>query len=166
MSPTQRTLALLKSWGWTAGIVERWVPGAFIRRDLFNIIDIIALTGKEIVGVQSCGEAFAEHQQKIFVEYAKNARLWIGSGGRLFLFGWRPLKVKRGGVAKRYEPRILEFFPFDFGDAMRTPKEKVAELRKRGRTYEQMRAVAVAREDKDLQRYVEELRMKDTEDLV
>lgn len=167
MSPTQRTLALLKSRGWTAGVVEKWVPGAFIRRDLFNIIDIIALTGTQIAGVQSCGEAFADHRKKIEEENAPIAEKWIANGGRLILVGWRPVKVKRGGVAKRYEPRELEYYPFDFGGPeMRTPEKQYADLRKRGKTYDQIRAIAIARDDTKLREYVEERRLRDVEGLI
>ena len=43
MSPTQRTLAALRKDGWTAEVVERWIPGANIRRDLFGFGDILAM---------------------------------------------------------------------------------------------------------------------------
>lgn len=166
MTPTQRTLALVKSWGWHPWIVERWIPGTFVRRDLFHIIDIIALTGTEIVGVQSCGEAFAEHREKLVGEQSANTSNWIASGGRLFLIGWRPLKIKRGGVAVRYEPWIHEFFVFDLWEPkMRTPKNIVAELVSRGRNLIQIRAIAIARDDDDLLEYVNRLISQLTEDL-
>lgn len=160
MTPTQRTLNLLRSWGWTPGMVERWIPGAFVRRDLFNIIDIIATTGQDIVGVQSCGEAYSDHYKKLTVEYQADTHRWLSSGGRLFLIGWRPVKVKRGGVAKRYEARTLELFLFDLEESMRTPKKKVEELLRRKRSWEQIRAVAVARDDKPLLDYLKTLNLE------
>lgn len=168
MSPTERTLALMKSRGWTAGVVEKWVPGAFIRKDLFNIIDIIAITGTEIVGVQSCGEAFADHLKKITLENASVASKWIASGGRLILVGWRPKKVKRGGIAIRYEARERELFTFDMGaENMRTPEKQVAELLKRGRTPDQIRAVAIARDDQKLLEYIKKVNLAPAvEDLI
>lgn len=166
MTPTQRTLKLLRDRGWTADVVERWIPGAFIRKDYLGIIDIIALTGREIIGVQSCGESFSEHAKKI-ADHAEGANRWLESGGRLLLVGWRPKKVKRGGVAMKYEFREKEFFLFDFGgEEMRTPEKQYAEMRKRGRTYDQIRAVAVARDDVKLREYVDEKRLKDLGDLV
>lgn len=166
MTPTQRTLKLIRDRGWTAEVVERWIPGAFIRRDYLNIIDIIALTGTEIIGVQSCGESFADHKKKIH-DHADAAAKWLASGGRLLLIGWRPMKVKRGGIAKKYEPREIEFYLFDMGGPeMRTPEKQYAELRKRGRTYDQIRAIAVARDDVKLREYVDEKRLKDIGDLV
>ncbi len=88
---TSRTLKYLRlNLGWDADIVERWIPfgreekednenegdgeekkkgnkkkRTGYRKDLFGIIDIIALSGKSIVGVQSCGQSFAEHDRKI-----------------------------------------------------------------------------------------------------
>jgi len=166
LTPTQRTLKLLRDRGWTADVVERWIPGAFIRKDYLGIIDIIALTGQEIIGVQSCGESFSGHAKKI-EDHAENALRWLTSGGRLLLVGWRPRKVKRGGIATKSESREKEFFLFDFGGPeMRTPEKQYAELRKKGRTYDQIRAIAVARDNHKLREYVDERRLRDVGDLV
>jgi hypothetical protein len=43
MSPTARSLKLLRDAGWLAGVVESWVPVANVRRDLFGFGDIIAI---------------------------------------------------------------------------------------------------------------------------
>ena len=109
LSPTQRTLKYLKDEGWKAGIVERWLMGAKVRRDLFNIIDIIAIKpDKGIIGVQSTGQDFSGHYKKLTQEQAQDTRDWLEAGGRLVLIGWRKLKVKRGGKAMRWTPRIQE----------------------------------------------------------
>lgn len=42
-SPTQRSLKLLREEGYLAEVVERWVPGARIRSDLFGFGDILAI---------------------------------------------------------------------------------------------------------------------------
>lgn len=42
-SPTQRTLAALRSLGYLAAVVERWNPHAKIRQDLFGFIDVLAV---------------------------------------------------------------------------------------------------------------------------
>jgi hypothetical protein len=44
MSPTARTLAECKRRGWIAQVVEQTIPRTFIKRDLFGIIDVIAVT--------------------------------------------------------------------------------------------------------------------------
>lgn len=44
MSPTALTLRQLRTIGYPAAeVVERWIPGANIRKDLFGFIDIIAI---------------------------------------------------------------------------------------------------------------------------
>lgn len=52
MSPTQRTLKKLRDDGYVAEVVEKWIPGANIRRDLFGFIDVLAIKPGEILGVQ------------------------------------------------------------------------------------------------------------------
>ena len=49
MTPTQRTLAALGDLGYTSGMVERWIAKKpfGIRKDLFGIIDIIAIKAGE-----------------------------------------------------------------------------------------------------------------------
>ena len=107
VSPTQRTLAALRKQGITCGIVERWIAQARKRIDLFNIIDIIAITGDKTIGVQSCGQAHSEHWKKLTIDEAEKSRLWLESPHRsLELWSWRKLKVKRGGKAMVWTPRV------------------------------------------------------------
>jgi hypothetical protein len=115
ISPTSRTLEYLRSQGWHADKVEQFNPhaGRFgKRKDLFNFIDIIALTEKGIVGVQSCGQAFAEHDRKILEE--PMALKWLEKGGHVMLIGWRKVKLRRGAKAMRWSPRIKEYTLEDF----------------------------------------------------
>ena len=110
ISPTSRTLKYYRTQGWEIDIVERFNPyaGKFgIRKDLFGIIDLIALAEHSIVGVQSCGQAFAEHKRKLLD--SSFSLEWLKSGGRLILIGWRKLKLRRGSKAMRWMPRIYEF---------------------------------------------------------
>ena len=78
--------------------------------DLFHIIDIIALDKDVgVVGVQSCGTAFSEHIKKMTVEYDYESIDWLRTKGTtLELWAWRKLKVKRGGKAVRYVPRVAQ----------------------------------------------------------
>ena len=112
LSPTQRTLRELRNRGMICGIVERFNRYAGphgIRQDLFGFIDIIALDPvRGIVGVQSCGQAFAEHYRKITEERNEECREWLKCGGKVELWGWRKVKLKRGGAAIRWQPRIKE----------------------------------------------------------
>ena len=114
-SPTQRTLKYIREQGYTCGIVERFLcyAGKFGKRvDLFGIIDIIAIKEYEMLGVQSCGTAFSEHDKKILE--SENSKEWIKAGGKLMLIGWRKVKKKRGGKAMGYKPRIKEYTLEDF----------------------------------------------------
>jgi hypothetical protein len=110
ISNTSRTLEYIRSQGWDADIVERFNPyaGKFgQRKDLFSIIDIIALTESGIAGIQSCGQAFKAHDDKILAE--PMALRWLEKGGTLILIGWRKIKLKRGGKALRWSPRIKTY---------------------------------------------------------
>lgn len=120
MTPTQRTLRYLRQEGRICGIVERFLPYAGKhgqRADLFGFIDIIVLDPiRGIIGVQSCGQAFAEHYRKITEDCAYNAMQWIQAGGAIELIGWRKVKVKRGGKAMIWQPRIKEIKFTDISD--------------------------------------------------
>ena len=112
MTPTQRTLKYLKDKGHTVGIVERWIPnpnhpGGGFRKDLFGFIDLIVLTPGGVMAVQSTGSAFSEHRYKLTVEKAEDVAKWLETPlTTLYLIGWRKLKVKRGGKAMHWKPRI------------------------------------------------------------
>jgi len=115
ISNTSRTLEYIRNMGWEADKVEQWNPYAGRygqRKDLFGIIDIIALTDKGIMGIQSTGQAFAEHNRKILSE--PMGLKWLEKGGSLMLIGWRKLKLKKGGKAMRWTPRIKEYSIEDF----------------------------------------------------
>jgi len=111
LSNTQRTLRALRDRGMMCGIVERWnqYAGKFgIRMDLFGFIDIIALDSERhcILAIQSCGSSFAAHKKKITEEKINEVIEWLKCGGKIELWGWRKLKLKRGGKAMRWKPRV------------------------------------------------------------
>jgi hypothetical protein len=113
MNPTQRTIRELKNQGRKCGIVERFnsfVGPHGIRQDLFGIIDIIALDPERgVVGVQACGQDFSGHFKKITIDRAEQTIDWLMTPGAVLeLWGWRKVKLKRGGKAMRWKPRIRE----------------------------------------------------------
>ncbi len=112
-SPTQRTIRYLKDNGCICGVVERFNPyaGKFgIRQDLFGFIDIISIDpDRGIVGVQSCGQSFSEHIRKMTEERNEAMFEWL-KYGYVILIGWRKVKLKRGGKAMRWKPRIANFW--------------------------------------------------------
>jgi hypothetical protein len=114
-TPTQRTLKVFRELGVRAGIVERRIqagPGRPFGHstDLFGIIDIIALDvahARGIIGVQVFGQTgWTAHARTICEEREEETRDWLLCGGQLQLWGWRKVKVKRGGKAVVWRPRI------------------------------------------------------------
>jgi len=119
LSAVQRTIRELKNQGVICGIVERFNPYVGehgIRQDLFGIIDIIALdTSRGVIGVQCCGSDFAGHIKKLKEEKAQESINWLQTPGTVLeLWGWRKIKLKRGGKAMRWSPRIREITLKDF----------------------------------------------------
>jgi hypothetical protein len=53
VSPTQRSLKLLRDEGWRVAVVEHWNHFAKIRQDLFGIIDLLCVKDGVTMGVQT-----------------------------------------------------------------------------------------------------------------
>ena len=121
-SPTQRTMRTLRERGSICAVVEKWNAhgrsGFGIRQDLFGIIDILVLEpDRGVLGVQACGSDFSEHMKKLTIENAQASIDWLSTPGTILeLWGWRKVKVKRGGKAMRWAPRIYELTMKDFGE--------------------------------------------------
>jgi len=117
MSPTSRTLRTLKQQGAIAGVVERFNQFAGphgIRQDLFGFIDLIALEpARGIIGVQCCARSgHAAHRTKILEN--EIAPEWLATGGRIEIWSWAKQKVKRGGKAERWTPKVEEITAASF----------------------------------------------------
>lgn len=97
-SPTALSRKLLEAEGYTVDVVERWLPQARRRLDLFGFADLIAIRkGEGPLLVQTTSATnMASRRTKILAE--PRAALWVATGGRILLHGWRP-KVK--GVRAR-----------------------------------------------------------------
>ena len=111
-SPTQRTLKYLRDQGMTVDMCERWIrnpkhPAGGFRKDMFSFADMVAV-GDGITAVQSCGQAFSAHLKGMLDN--ENVLAWLRAGGDVSLIGWRKLKIKRGGKATRWAPRIANFY--------------------------------------------------------
>ena len=128
MTPTQRTMKELKDRGIRAAVVEKWNMhvirpggGRGIRQDLFGIIDILALDhSRGFVGIQvTSGNEFSSHHKKLTQEKPEECINWLKTPrGYLELWAWRKVKVKRGGKAKVWKPRIREYRLWDFLDPL------------------------------------------------
>jgi predicted TIM-barrel fold metal-dependent hydrolase len=111
ISPTQRTLKAMREQGRLVGIVERFLQyaGSFGKRqDLFGFIDIIAIDPVDgIIAIQSCGQDFSGHVKKLTEERNEAVFEWL-KHAPLELWGWRKVKLKRGGKAMRWKPRVAD----------------------------------------------------------
>lgn len=78
--------------GFHAEVVERWIPGANIRRDLFGFIDIVCLGDNgTVVGVQSTSASnvaarVAKIAESPLVDRVRKA------GIRIIVHGWKKVK--------------------------------------------------------------------------
>ena len=107
---TTRSLDYMRDLGFSVWMVERFLrfPPPGRRVDLYNCIDFLAINEISTVGVQSCGSGFADHKKKILE--CEHTVSWLECVDReLMLIGWRKLKLKRGGKAMRWRPRIAHF---------------------------------------------------------
>lgn len=111
MTPTQRTLKAMREQGRLCGIVEKFqqYAGKFgVRQDLFGFIDIIAIDPTEgIVAIQSCGQDYSGHVKKLTEERNEAVFEWI-KHAPCEVWAWRKVKLKRGGKAMRWMPRIAD----------------------------------------------------------
>jgi hypothetical protein len=99
MSPTQRTLAYLRSLGYTATVTERWNSFAKIRQDLFGIVDVLALKPGETLAVQCCEASSISKRVAKIADHDSTPRI-REAGWRLEVHGWT--KGKRGA------PRVVD----------------------------------------------------------
>jgi hypothetical protein len=98
MTPTSRTLKLLRSEDKVAGISEHWNCFTNQRKDLFGFIDIVALGDKQTWGIQctSTGNISARIK-KITTECRELALAWLKAGNLIEVIGWS----KKGAKGKR-----------------------------------------------------------------
>jgi hypothetical protein len=113
ISPTQRSLALLRKAGLTVAIVEHWNQYAHIRQDLFGIGDLLALDpwNEKITLVQTTTAANQAARRTKIVE-SENARVWLKSGGEIVVHGW----AKKGprGAVKHWACTVTPILAVDF----------------------------------------------------
>ena len=88
MSPTQLTLRELRNNGYLAEVVEKWVMGAGVRKDLFGFIDVLAIKGQEIVVVQATSYANVPARVQKMTNHENLPRV-RESGMKIVIWGWR-----------------------------------------------------------------------------
>lgn len=107
MTPTARSMALLRSRGYFVARVEQRlpIPGVFITRDAFGLGDLLACNGEEIALVQVTATGnLSARVHKVIYDTSREGRerlnallAWLSACGRFYLHGW----AKRGSRKKR-----------------------------------------------------------------
>lgn len=88
MSPTQRSLAHMRSQGATVCVVEHWNPFSKTRQDMFGILDLVALLDGETIGIQTTsGSNVSARVAKITA--SEHLPALRRAGWRLLVHGWR-----------------------------------------------------------------------------
>lgn len=98
MTRIARSKAKLIADGYMVEIVERWNQFARVRKDLFGFIDILAIKGDQVVGVQvTAGNGdVAKHIDKI--RSLQSSSVWLDSPHRsIVIHSWE----KRGERGQR-----------------------------------------------------------------
>jgi hypothetical protein len=101
-SPSALTAELLKEQGWLVWTVERWIPGARIRVDLFGILDQIAIKDGEVLGLQPTSWSNVPARVKKIAESDHIAEV-RKLGWTLHVYGW-----KWDAKAKEWRHRIVD----------------------------------------------------------
>lgn len=88
MTPTQRSLKHLRDQGHLAEVVERWIPQARKRHDLWGFVDILSLSPEgEVVGVQATSLSNVSARVRKITEH-ENIAAVRKAGVRVLVFGW------------------------------------------------------------------------------
>ena len=92
-TPTQRTLAEMRSRGYACEVVERWNPFAKIRQDLFGFIDVLCLGDNEVIGVQATSAGNVSARVRKIADH-DNVAAVRKAGIRLLVHGWNGDKLR------------------------------------------------------------------------
>lgn len=112
MTPSQRSLKLLRNDGWIVDSVEKYIHQTKQRKDLWGFVDLIAMKPGELpllVQVTS-GSNTAARRTKILTECRENALCALKSGFRIEVHGWRKLKKPRLHWAARIDEIVEDDF--------------------------------------------------------
>ena len=106
-SPTQNSLSVLKGEGWLAEVVERWIPGANIRKDLFGFVDIIAVKDGQTLAVQTTSYSNVSARVKKITESELLPEL-RKAGWLIHVHGWRKTATIRGGKTQVWKQHVVD----------------------------------------------------------
>ncbi len=89
MSPTSRTLQLLRRQGYLAAVVERWIPQANLKADLFGIGDVLGVHPRDrtVLLVQCTSDGHVADRLKRIQARPELPRL-LQAGVAVEVWGW------------------------------------------------------------------------------
>ena len=95
-SPTSLSMEYLNNMGFCCCVVEKWIPGANVRKDAFEFGDILAYNpSKKIVALvqASSWNNFGAREKKILE--SAHLRGWLKAGGQVYLLCWGPKGLRK-----------------------------------------------------------------------
>ena len=99
-SPTQLSLAHMRSRGYLAAVTEHWNPFAKIRQDLFGILDLVCVNDKGTVGVQTT--SYSNMASRVTKIAESEATPFLRKAGWVLeVHGWRKVK-------NRWQVRVVD----------------------------------------------------------
>ena len=114
MSPTQLSLKLWRGEDWYSEIVEYWNPFANKRKDLLGFADILCLRiGDPQVLLQVTSDSNMSARKKKILAL-DTAYLWLCTGGRIVVEGWKKRPQTKGSKRMTWQPRRYEIVKEDF----------------------------------------------------
>jgi len=102
MTPTQRSLKLMRERGYTCFVVETWNHFTKQRRDLFGIADLICLGWDEVIVVQTTSYSNVSARIKKITDH-ENVGAVRKAGIGIVIHGWHMPKGKH-----KYEVREVD----------------------------------------------------------
>lgn len=93
-SPTQLTLKKWRNAGYMAQVVEHWNPHARKRKDLFGIIDVVAIGPEGTIGIQATSYANISARVRKIEDMPETVELLREAGWKLIVEGWRKPKTR------------------------------------------------------------------------
>jgi hypothetical protein len=107
MSPTQRSLAMLRATCQQVQVVERWCSYSRRRIDLYGVVDILCLRDGETVAVQTTSGGCVSARLKKISDCPALPDM-RKAGWRIEVHGWRKVRVKGTKKQTRWECRIVD----------------------------------------------------------
>lgn len=114
-SPTARTVAECRKRGWLVQNVEQTIRipgGRTFKRDLFGVIDLVAVTPDGILGIQATATSAHHAHRRTKVLAEPRLKRWLEAGGRFAIWSWskRGERGKRKRWAVREEAIVADMF--------------------------------------------------------